>query len=79
MIILGIFGAFGGVLVGTGLIGPTVMFSDAGYAMVGVVVSSLIGATATVAVAYISITAQRRSRDENDRDDKQDDPPRKSR
>jgi hypothetical protein len=78
VIALGVVGALGGVLVGTGLVGPDVMFTDAGYAMVGVVFSSLIGATATVLVAYITVNASRRSRDAADREDEPDDPPRKS-
>jgi uncharacterized protein (DUF2062 family) len=54
------------------------MFSDAGYAMVGVIVSSLIGATATVLVTYITVSASRRSRESSADRDEQDDPPRKS-
>lgn len=69
VILIGIAGGLGGVLVATGLVGPTLLFSDAGYAMVGVVVSSLIGATATVAVAYITVNASRRRRDEDEPDD----------
>lgn len=78
MVLLGVVGAALGVLTGTGLVGPDVMFTDAGYAMVGVVVSSLIGATATVLVAYITLNANRRSREAPDREDEPDDPPRKS-
>jgi hypothetical protein len=77
-IALGVMGAVLGVLAAAGIVGPTVMFSDAGYAMVGVIVSSLIGATATVLVTYITVSASRRSRESSADRDEQDDPPRKS-
>jgi hypothetical protein len=55
------------------------MFSDAGYAMVGVIVSSLIGATATVrSPTSPSAPAAEAARADADRDEHTDDPPRKS-
>lgn len=76
---LGIVGALSGVLVATGWVGPNVMFSDAGYAMVGVVVSSLIGATATVLVTYITVNANRRRSRGDDPEGPEDNRPRKPR
>lgn len=70
-------GALGGVLgsVTFGVLAPTAMVSDGFYAMVGVVVSAVIGGTATVAVAYITSNANRRrpAREHDDDGDTDDD------